>query len=253
MKLKYLFLSLLLVVLPVLGISAEAPASTAAPVTTTTTVTETVTATATKIVNDATDKVIAAVKDGATSSLGAKVDTAVETVKTTTASAVASVKETVDEVAPPKVRGEFASLFLEKVKKYSAAGENAVNKAIDEIQEQTPLVIKEYLAWHLAQNLFYIFITTVGFITLLVIFFKTFPKWLQSLPEETCKYKTTEVDVKQFKYGASGIISGIASVVVLWIILAHLEWYLNSIKIVIAPRVYLIEQVAGFIRQVTNN
>lgn len=250
MKLKYLFLSLLLVVLPVLGISAEAPASTVQP---TTTVTETVSATATKIASDTTDKVIAAVKDGATSTLGAKVDSAVETVKTTTTAAVASVKETVNEVAPPKVRGEFASLFLEKVKKYSAAGENAVNKAIDEIQEQAPLVIKEYLAWHLAENVFYIFITNVGFIVLLVIFFKTFPKWLQSLPEPTDKYKTTEVDVKQFKYGASGFASGIASVVVLWITLAHLEWYLNSIKIIIAPRVYLIEQVAGFIRQVSGN
>lgn len=203
---------------------------------------------ATNVVNTATetlvDKTKTAVSDG--------VSAGVASVKNGVNQAVEATKTAVDNVAPPQVRGEFASLVLEKLKKYSAAGEAAVASAVDEVKEQFPLVVKEYLRWHLAQNLFYIFVTLGGFITLAVIFYKTFPKWLQSLTEPTDKYKTTDVDVRQFKYGASGIFSGIGSVVVLWIVLSHLEWYLNSIKIVLAPRVYLIEQVAQFAQQISN-
>ena len=236
MKLKYLLLAILLVVLPVMGMAADAVPVTASPTTTETS----------KIISDTANKVGTAVADG----VGVKLDKAIGAVKDGAASAVASAKETVDNVAPPKVRGEFAELVLEKMRKYSAAGENAVSKAIDEIQEQTPIIIKEYLHWHLAQNLFYVVLTDVSFIFLVVMFCKTFPKWLSSLTETTNPHKTTDVDVKQFKYGASGILSGIFSAVVLWIILAHLEWYLDSIKIMIAPRVYLIEQVAGFVQQI---
>ena len=120
------------------------------------------------------------------------------------------------------------------------------------MKEQFPLVVKEYLAWNLAENIFYVVITDIGLIFLLVVFYKTFPKWLTSLTKETLKNKTTEVDVEQFKYGASGLGSGIASIAVLWIVLSHLEWYLNGLKIIIAPRVYLLEQVSQFAQQIAH-
>lgn len=255
MKLKHILLTSLLAITVSFGFAAEqvAVAPTPAP-----TVTETVVTTVKAVAADSTDKAIKAVTDGATSALkdgastvSTKVGEAVAVTKSVTATVVEKTTETVNDIAPPKVRGEFMSLVVEKIRKYSTAGENAVSLAIDEVKEQTPLVVKEYLRWHLAQNLFYIVVTLGLTIYSLFLFKRYFPLWLQSLTESTDKHKTTEVDVRQFKYGATGILSGITSVVLVWIVLSHLEWYLNSLKITIAPRVYLIEQVAEFIRQIS--
>ncbi len=248
---KYIILALALLSATV-GFSAEPAPTPAPPTVTTVTTTEVIaskvesiaTNVATNVTNDIVDKTTAAVSEG--------VSSAVAATKEGVSSAVASTKEAINNVAPPEARGQFLSLVTEKLRKYSDYGEQAVASAVEEVKEQFPLVVKEYLNWNLAENLFYIIITDFALIALLITFYKTFPKWLHSLTEETTRHKTTEVDVKQFKYGASGIISGVASAVVICIILSHLEWYLNSLKIIIAPRVYLLEQVSQFVQQVAN-
>lgn len=226
-----------------------APAAENKTVTTTTqVVVNQVETAATAVADQAATTLVDKTKDAVSEGVSASVDA----VKSGVSSAVEATKTAVDNVAPPQVRGEFAALVLEKLKKYSAVGENAIAKAVDEVKEQFPLVVKEYLAWHLAQNVFYIVITLGGLIASVVICYRTFPKWLQSLTEPTDKYKTTETDVKQFKFGSIGIMSLISSGIITWIVLSHLEWYLNSLKIVIAPRVYLLEQVAQFAQQIAN-
>lgn len=131
-----------------------------------------------------------------------------------------------DTKKPTDSKDQVISFILQKAEKYSEKGEQALGKAVDFVMAETPIVVQEFLMWRFWENAikFGIAMLFVFGFTALGIFIVV--KIYEALP------------FAMFLFGmACGIF------------LLNLNSGLDALKIKVAPRVYLIEEAANFIKR----
>jgi hypothetical protein len=123
----------------------------------------------------------------------------------------------------------FMSFVLDKAKSYSGTMENSIAKAVDKVQEEAPIVMKEFLAWRLFRASLFAAIA-FAFIIGLVILSVTCFKWAK------------EDDSLIFP----ALLCLVISVIPFLVFIDHI---LQAVQIYIAPRVYLIEQAINLLKK----
>jgi len=130
----------------------------------------------------------------------------------------------------------FLSFTLEKVKKYSEVGEQAIEKAIDSASKEAPILCEEYLRWNFWKNILKFLAPMCGFFIFggIYIFIGQKINW--------------NLDDHHFFGGIAVIISAIVSCFFFLITLFSFDCLLTAIQIHIAPRVFLLEQVMNLVK-----
>ena len=126
-----------------------------------------------------------------------------------------------------------------------AASKSAITKSVDFTLEQTPLVVKEFLHWRLAQCIIWVLIFATPALALLYFSRRFRLRSVAADVPATDRYRATKTDYVMLKW--------IARVVALVILLVTIG--INSMtitKIIVAPRVYLIEYVVDAINGNSN-
>ncbi len=134
----------------------------------------------------------------------------------------------------PKVdyKDAFLSFALDKAKTYSGALENAVAKAVDTAVVETPILVKEYISWKLWKSgISAIFSLAI----VLASIFYGVPKFYRMAKDSGNYMSGQEVGGVFGTVGSVGLAIGFS--------IAFCINALTFVQILVAPRVYLIEQV----------
>lgn len=121
---------------------------------------------------------------------------------------------------------------------------NQLEKGTDFVVEQTPLVVQEYLTWSLWESVILsVFLIIPIFVGWVVYHYwwKAAKEW--DLPSYSCGFDQ-----------GTRTVSRVVAIVINWaatIILSinSIMYVLQAVKIWLAPRVFLIEQLAQFVKQ----
>lgn len=150
--------------------------------------------------------------------------------------------ESVATSAQTDPKDAFLSLLLEKTQKYAAAGERAVEKAVDAVATEAPLALAEFLRWrawmHGIKGTLPLVFLAVG----LVLFVWQWGKWSTYRNSECLEKGTTGNVVATIAGAATSLISLIA------FLAAGLPDLLSCVQILVAPRIYVIEQALGALK-----
>jgi hypothetical protein len=140
------------------------------------------------------------------------------------------------EMVKRDYKDAFLSFALEKAEKYSGAAEIAVNKAVDAATEEAPQLAKEFIIWrawmHGIKALFPMALLAIS----IVLFLKQFPRWTLGYGDSLSA--GTPLNVIGSVVGGIGCLVGFAITC-----LSGLGHFLNFVQILVAPRVYVVEQV----------
>lgn len=109
---------------------------------------------------------------------------------------------------------------------------NLVDKSVDMVMEQAPILMQEVLHWYFAYNLILFILGLIVLIAIAVIDYKLI-KWEQS----------DRSDKDGFGYFVSFMFS-VITIPLTFLILINLTW----LKIYIAPRLWLIEYAASLVK-----
>jgi hypothetical protein len=124
------------------------------------------------------------------------------------------------------------SFVLEKANTYSDKTEVAIGKAFDFAVAEIPLVMKEFLMWRTVQHCFTFFIFSV--VSTLIYFY-----FIRKCFGEQWRDDSDEVSM------VGGVVGTIA---IFFMIGAAICEFLNMMQILIAPRIYLIEQGSALLK-----
>jgi len=148
-----------------------------------------------------------------------------------------------------ETRDAFLAFALEKAKTYTDKAEVAVSKAVDVVGEEAPVAMKEFLIWrawmHGIKAISPVVVLTFG----LFLFFGNILKWTTteirpgSYHSETILVKGTEKEVILTVLGGVLSLSGLVSFCVL-----SISNIMSFIQVIVAPRIYIIEQVMGMFK-----
>lgn len=153
-----------------------------------------------------------------------------------TNSVLASAKETVNDAVVDILRGANSA-----GKEIYGASKQAITKAVDFTAEQAPLVVREFLYWKFTESALHLFIWLIPIVTLFY-FARVMGKKAndETTPAED-RYKTDKKDYAAGKW----ILRSVALI----LLTISLGIYLPSmLKIVVAPRVYLIDYVVNVVQ-----
>lgn len=161
----------------------------------------------------------------------------------TAATPAATTQADAKQVTPPATpevnyKDAFLSLVLRKAEKYSDKAEVAIGKAVDIASEEAPILLKEYIGWKLAASISYIalpFIFATVFWILLGVC-KGKAQWTRD--ESPANASAFFVCVGWI----GGIVSSIAFIITTIVNTATI------LQLIIAPRVYIIQQAIDLIK-----
>lgn len=141
------------------------------------------------------------------------------------------------EAAPEGVLSSKDALLhfiLTKADKYSGKIEDGIGKAVDEIERETPGLVKEWLRWRFIENAFYFIEPILVAIILGLVALFCLSRWKAALKART--------DPDGWIMGT--ILPAIFSVImVAGGVCINMDNLLACVQIVIAPRIYVIEHV----------
>lgn len=135
----------------------------------------------------------------------------------------------VQEVAVQAAKDSNEILKGYLIKALEATG-NVVDKAVDMVQTQAPILVQEVLHWYFAYYLIMFILAIVGLIAMIVIDKKIY-KWAQG-----------DIDRIFFSCMLGGIVNLVAFAFLIHNL--NLQW----LKIYIAPRLWLIEYAASLVK-----
>lgn len=153
------------------------------------------------------------------------------------AAEVSPETEATKQVAEVKsnVKDEALRFILSKAQKYSEKVENTASAMIDAAQKEAPETIKQFLVWRAVKHglSFFMpfFILTSAFITFLV----------------SAKKANWQSNVFSMPHLVS-VVSGIIMLFSTIGVAVNFTNLLSFIQVLVAPRIYLIEQVSALIR-----
>ena len=127
-----------------------------------------------------------------------------------------------------------------------AASKTAITKSVDFTLEQAPLVVKEFLHWRLAQSIIWIFIWATPAIALLYFSRRFRLRSVATDVPDSDRYHTDKDDYTALKW-----IARVAALTMLLITIGINGMIIT--KIIVAPRVYLIEYVVDAIHDNSNH
>ncbi len=157
------------------------------------------------------------------------------TVQVESAKEVKTVTTQSASVSTTNYKDAFLALALEKAKSYSGTIENTISKAVDAVQVEAPLIVGEFLRWHLWKagvsfgvNLF--------ILSLVLVLFYKITKWWNETADSDAQFGL--------------VVLFLISIIPLVITSINLFNYsLEFIQILVAPRIYLIEQVMVLVKK----
>lgn len=115
------------------------------------------------------------------------------------------------------------------------ASKTGIVKAVEFAQEQSPMVVQEFLMWKYAQGIIYTVIAVIGLGALLWI-----ANWCRKYINKTID--GSESDGNEVLAGLGMVISLMASACVLFnVLVPNIE---QMVKVKVAPRVFIIEWVS---------
>jgi len=129
--------------------------------------------------------------------------------------------------------------------------ESGVKSGIDFGAEQVPILIQEILRFNLAENLIYLaIIWGILAITFCLTFLKKYNFEYKDGGEK--KFRKNKLWVEVFKDGSEsalfmGVIFSTPFAISLIVTLLSINLIIESVKIVVAPRLYLIEYLSNLI------
>ena len=131
-----------------------------------------------------------------------------------------STAETIKKVS---TSDQFLSFVLSKAEKYSEKAEEGIGKAVDAIATETPKVIEEFLIWRAWKH------GMIGFGCLGLFFL------INGVGLYLC-YRNDCWEMSMFL------------TLTLFLLIPICEHILNFIQVIVAPRVYIIEQAINLIK-----
>ena len=125
-------------------------------------------------------------------------------------------------------------------------------QAGDFVAEQTPLLVQEILKFNLYENLIYLFFIYSIFTLLFYLTFIREYKW-EYVENKKTKNRKNKIWGEVFEDGsdnAFGVGMGLTFPIVIStiVLLCNIPIIIESVKIVIAPRLYLIEYISELIK-----
>lgn len=131
----------------------------------------------------------------------------------------------------------FISFVLDKAKVYTDKAEVAVSKAVDVVTTEAPRLVQEFLRWRLWMHGISTFLPVGLLILGFYLFFKHFGKWKMDA------YGNHLVEGTPANVIAT-VLSGVLTLASLIISIAiSLDHLMRFIQVLVAPRVYLVEEV----------
>lgn len=152
-------------------------------------------------------------------------------------------------VAKVDYKDAFLGFVLEKAQKYSGTVEDTIGKAVDVAKTEAPVLAHEYLVWQAWYHATYIVLPLVLFTVFFWTFLKQWPKWTVKITSGGY-YKDDDWSLSKGSIGnvAATIIGGIISLISFIAFFANLDHLLSFIQILVAPRVYILEQVIHLVK-----
>lgn len=142
---------------------------------------------------------------------------------------------TKNDASPTK--DAFISFVLDKAKVYTDKAEVAVSKAVDVVTTEAPLLVQEFLRWRLWMHGINTFLPIAFLILGFHLFFKQFSKWKMDQYENRLVEGTPANVIATVLSGILTLASLIVSIAV------SLDHFTRFIQVLVAPRVYLVEEV----------
>ena len=135
-----------------------------------------------------------------------------------------------EEKKKETVQDQFLGLVVEKAKKYSDAAENGIGKAVDLVKAEAPELLQEFMRWRMFKH---------AFATLMLI-----PLAISMYYGWRFAFKFND-DSAGFGTLIMGCYSmGSCVVLVFWMLPNMMGFF----QILIAPRIYIIEQAAALLK-----
>jgi len=164
-------------------------------------------------------------------------------IETSVVDAASSVASTVNKVSA--TYGHILQGYL--IKALEKTG-NVIDKSVDMVMEQAPLLVQEVLHWYFAYNLIQFIVGLVIVIIVVVFWYKQFA-WGVTQSKLERKLQSdyyTDADGQVVRY----ILNAIMFIpLIIGFVMMNLEW----LKIYIAPRLWLIEYTANLVKPVTGH
>lgn len=146
--------------------------------------------------------------------------------------------ETKPVEAPKNASPNYEQFFFNKLEKYTEKGEQTLDKAVDTLEKEVPLVVGEYLQWKFwesAANL--IILALFAIIYAGVLFFVIRRKNFEWFGDDPISFFGTVVS----------IVGGV--ILLITIPLVGIENAKTCLQISIAPKVYLIERASEILKR----
>lgn len=161
-----------------------------------------------------------------------------------TALNAAQIRVKAGEAAAVKVdtKDAFLAFVLEKAQTYTDKAETAISKAVDVVTAETPQLVREFLIWRMwMHGIKGIFPLVLG-VLFFVLFYKQYHNW--GMDQHHAYFvKGNELNV------VFTIVGGIGASTSALIFACHgISQLMNFVQILIAPRVYVVEQVIGLLK-----
>lgn len=155
---------------------------------------------------------------------------------------VTTTEKVEQKAVKPPTFDEILANFIDTTAKVGTKIENAAVQVGDFAAKEIPLVIQEYLTWHWVESFFWSIIVGGGFIIMAATLFKKVI-WNNRDKEWTKPYGAlSDLGV--------GIGFAIAGTILLTFVGTMITAYnLDWVKISVAPRVYLIDKAATFMKK----
>lgn len=136
------------------------------------------------------------------------------------------------------IQNRFLELVYDKAVKYTEKGELALEKAVELVANETPILMQEFLAY----RFFYHTITFSGVLVFIIVsFFVVLFLWW--------KWAKTEYD-EYSNWAPAAIICGVIVLVGGAIAIKQNSHHLMSaVQIKVAPRIYIIEQTVELFKK----
>lgn len=133
------------------------------------------------------------------------------------------------------------SFVMKKAEKYSEAGEVAVEKGVDLAMKEAPILVEEYIKWRA-------FYHAMRFLIPLSIALGWLYFMAKGIKNANTKGWENERKNDLSGYGAVGVIAILIQAILSIVVLAHLGQLFSFTQIMVAPRVYILEQAIQLLK-----
>ncbi len=142
-----------------------------------------------------------------------------------------------------ETRDAFLAFAFEKAKTYSEKAELAVSKAVDVVSSEAPEMLKEFLRWRACMH---------GLKGLAPIVLMGLSFWMYSYSWPRFKLnifweKIVKGEVHNVIFGWVGLVGIFAGFITMCVVGLH--HFMSFVQILVAPRIYIIEQVTNMFKQ----